>query len=214
MTAFVLFRRNTLRRRPSTFGGSSPKFLAACIGDHDGHLLVGSHVPLEEMTVRSALVMAWRFAACPTRRSPSLVNATTEGVVRPPSAFGITTGSPPSIAATTELVVPSQYRLPSHQNPSRYKSRIKLRRNGPRRQPREPWTHLLSISFRCCNVYHAITQTRSPIRYPRCNSSTTVPGSYSSPASTCVTASCTSGLNGWPTLGIASTPICSSTCLN
>src|SRR5258708_30460520 len=32
--------------------------------------------------------------------------ATTEGVVRVPSWFGITTGSPPCITATTELVVP------------------------------------------------------------------------------------------------------------
>ena len=32
--------------------------------------------------------------------------ATTEGVVRAPSSFGITFGSPPSRTATTELVVP------------------------------------------------------------------------------------------------------------
>src|SRR4051812_9613059 len=52
------------------------------------------------------LVTAWRLATWPTRRSPSLVKATTEGVVRPPSALGMTTGSPPSMTATTELVVP------------------------------------------------------------------------------------------------------------
>jgi hypothetical protein len=34
------------------------------------------------------------------------VNATTDGVVRPPSELVITVGSPPSITATTELVVP------------------------------------------------------------------------------------------------------------
>src|SRR5881409_3007218 len=34
------------------------------------------------------------------------VVAVTEGVVRPPSALGMTTGSPPSMTATTELVVP------------------------------------------------------------------------------------------------------------
>ena len=33
-------------------------------------------------------------------------NATTDGVVRLPSAFAITTGSPPSITATQEFVVP------------------------------------------------------------------------------------------------------------
>jgi hypothetical protein len=35
-----------------------------------------------------------------------LVNATTDGVVRPPSALGTTTGSPPSMTAMQELVVP------------------------------------------------------------------------------------------------------------
>jgi hypothetical protein len=34
------------------------------------------------------------------------VNATTEGVVRAPSLFSKTTGSPPSITAMQELVVP------------------------------------------------------------------------------------------------------------
>eukprot|EP00967_Tisochrysis_lutea_P079027 scaffold107944_cov18-Tisochrysis_lutea.AAC.1 len=43
---------------------------------------------------------------CPTRRSPPLVKATTEGVVRLPSALAMIVGLPPSIAATAELVVP------------------------------------------------------------------------------------------------------------
>src|SRR3954452_7260122 len=51
--------------------------------------------------------MAWRLATWPTRRWPSSVKATTDGVVRAPSEFGITSAWPPSIvAATTELVVP------------------------------------------------------------------------------------------------------------
>ena len=54
----------------------------------------------------SGLVMAWRLATWPTSRSPFLVNPTTDGVVRPPSSLGMTFGSPPSITATTELVVP------------------------------------------------------------------------------------------------------------
>src|SRR5262245_28014726 len=61
---------------------------------------------LIEKTVFSGFVTAWRLATCPTKRSPDLVNATTEGVNRPPSGFVMTTGSPPSMTATTELVVP------------------------------------------------------------------------------------------------------------
>src|SRR5467141_99181 len=60
---------------------------------------------IDEM-VFSGLTAAWRRASVPTSRSPVLVNATTEGVVREPSAFGMTTGSPPSMTAMTELVVP------------------------------------------------------------------------------------------------------------
>src|SRR6266508_5701116 len=61
---------------------------------------------LIEKTVFSGLVMAWRFATCPTRVSPSFVKATTEGVRRLPSWLAMTVGSPPSITATTEFVVP------------------------------------------------------------------------------------------------------------
>src|SRR6188474_2463331 len=61
---------------------------------------------LIEKTVLVGLVIAWRLATWPTSRSPVFVNATTEGVVRVPSEFEITTGSPPSITATHELVVP------------------------------------------------------------------------------------------------------------
>src|SRR5438105_10676821 len=66
-------------------------------------------VPMWRFTdriVRSGLVIAWRLATSPTRTSPVFENATTEGVVRAPSALGITDGSPASSTATTELVVP------------------------------------------------------------------------------------------------------------
>src|SRR6185295_888580 len=56
--------------------------------------------------VFSGLVTAWRLAGCPTRRSPSSVKATIDGVVRMPSAFSMTFGVEPSITATHELVVP------------------------------------------------------------------------------------------------------------
>ena len=61
---------------------------------------------LTENTVFSGLVTAWRLATVPTRRSPVLENATTDGVVRPPSEFGMTSGSPPVRTAMQELVVP------------------------------------------------------------------------------------------------------------
>ena len=52
------------------------------------------------------VVTAWRFAASPTTRSPDFVNATTDGVVRLPSEFSSTSGSPPSMTAMQEFVVP------------------------------------------------------------------------------------------------------------
>src|SRR3979411_296192 len=56
--------------------------------------------------VFSGLSAAWRLASWPTNRSPVLVKATTDGVVRLPSLLIITVGLPPSITATTEFVVP------------------------------------------------------------------------------------------------------------
>jgi hypothetical protein len=56
--------------------------------------------------VFSGLVTAWRLACWPTSRSPLSVKATIDGVVREPSELAITTGSPPSMMATQELVVP------------------------------------------------------------------------------------------------------------
>ncbi len=61
---------------------------------------------LMEKTVLPGFVTAWRLATVPTRRSPDCVKATTEGVVRPPSVFSTTVGSPPSRTAMHEFVVP------------------------------------------------------------------------------------------------------------
>src|SRR5918992_2571607 len=61
---------------------------------------------LIEKTVFSGLVTAWRLATVPTSRSPPCVKATTDGVVRPPSAFSMTVGSPPSSTDMHEFVVP------------------------------------------------------------------------------------------------------------
>ena len=59
-----------------------------------------------DIIVRSGLVTACLFAVIPTRRSPSLVKATTEGVVLLPSELGITVALPPSRVATQLFVVP------------------------------------------------------------------------------------------------------------
>ena len=61
---------------------------------------------LIEKIVFSGFITAWRLATVPTRRSPESVNATTDGVVRPPSAFSMISGSPPSRTAIAEFVVP------------------------------------------------------------------------------------------------------------
>ena len=61
---------------------------------------------LAEAIVPFGLRTAWRRASWPTRREPSLVKATIDGVVRDPSAFGTIVGWPPSMIATTEFVVP------------------------------------------------------------------------------------------------------------
>ena len=59
-----------------------------------------------EKTVLVGFVTACRLAGCPTNLSPFFANPTIEGVVLPPSEFGITTGSLPSITETHEFVVP------------------------------------------------------------------------------------------------------------
>src|SRR6185436_8006588 len=61
---------------------------------------------LIEKIVFSGFVTCWRRAGAPTSRWPSFANATTDGVVRPPSAFGITVGSPPSSTAIQLFVGP------------------------------------------------------------------------------------------------------------
>ena len=61
---------------------------------------------LKAKTVFDELTTACRFAGRPTKRSPCFVNATTDGVVRAPSAFSITRDVLPSMIDTHELVVP------------------------------------------------------------------------------------------------------------
>ena len=61
---------------------------------------------LIEKIVFWGFVTCWRLAGAPTSRWPSRPKATTDGVVRPPSAFGMTVGSDPSRTAMHEFVVP------------------------------------------------------------------------------------------------------------
>src|SRR4030065_1339326 len=61
---------------------------------------------LIEKTVFSGFTTAWRLATWPTRISLPLPVPPTEGVSRPRSSLMMILGSPPSITATTEFVVP------------------------------------------------------------------------------------------------------------
>ena len=61
---------------------------------------------LADEIVPFGLRIACRLASWPTSRSPCSVKATTDGVVREPSALGMTVGWPPSTVAITEFVVP------------------------------------------------------------------------------------------------------------
>src|SRR5581483_6492779 len=105
---------------------------------------------LIEKTVFSGLVIAWRFATWPTRRSPLLVKATTDGVVRAPSWFAITVGWPPSMTATTELVVPKSMPmiLAIVENPLTFKIYDCGRRGGPTGLVQTHYQTLVS----CCQV--------------------------------------------------------------
>src|ERR1700733_11530668 len=98
--------------------------------------------------VLCGLVTAWRLAGWPTMTSLSRVKATTEGVVRSPSAFSITRGLPLSMMATHELVVPrsmpmilAMYLTPKilYLGPSRHAlSGYKAARFKPCRSTRRP----------------------------------------------------------------------------
>src|SRR5215510_9103970 len=88
------------------------------------------------------LVTACRFAASPTKRSPVFVKATTEGVTRRPSEFSSTTGSPPSITAIHELVVPKSIPITFA-----IKFLLLVRRYNHFQAPAMPWFDLFSLVF-------------------------------------------------------------------
>ena len=132
-------------------------------------------------TVFSGLVIACRLATWPTSRSPLFGKATTDGVVRPPSALVMTCGSPPSITATTEFVVPRSMPM------------------------------ILPIGRQCSfGLFATRTRlgriTRSCRRYPRCSSPITWLSGWSA-VSSWTTASCRFGSNGWPTASIGRHPL-------
>src|SRR5919199_4656911 len=91
--------------------------------------------------VRDGLVTAWRLAGWPTRRSPSSVKATIDGVVRAPSAFSMTLGCVPSMTATQELVVPRSM-------PMTLPMAGSLTFQADRRAPKQPGPWLLLIFAR------------------------------------------------------------------
>ena len=68
--------------------------------------MAAAHEPLDRVDRPLGIGDACRLAGSPTRISPLVVNATTDGVSRLPSWLGMTVTSPPSITATTLLVVP------------------------------------------------------------------------------------------------------------
>ena len=83
--------------------------LICCALNFLSSILTVQSVPIWRLTeriVRLTLVTACRLATSPTSTSPFLAKATTDGVVRDPSALAMTVGSPPSRTATTEFVVP------------------------------------------------------------------------------------------------------------
>jgi hypothetical protein len=77
------------------------------MGSFIGYLIkTAAHKTLNGLDRVVRVSNSLRFAGSPTLRSPFFKKATTEGVVRRPSSFAITTGSLPSITDTQELVVP------------------------------------------------------------------------------------------------------------
>ena len=93
----------------SLFSFCRMKALICCAVNFLPSMETDQSVPIWRLTeriVRSTLVTACRLATSPTSTSPFFAKATTDGVVREPSALAMTVGSPPSRTATTELVVP------------------------------------------------------------------------------------------------------------
>src|SRR3954469_22678382 len=129
---------------------------------------------LTENTVFSGLVTAWRLATVPTRRSPPPVKATTEGVVRAPSAFSTTVGSPPSSTAMHELVVPRSMPivLPIPCPPtegSAAKSESECGRSVVERPPsfgRRKWKWKWVLA-RCCKVSARAVLDSGPMSTPQ-----------------------------------------------
>ena len=91
--------------RTSSFGPFTTSYGTIFISSETSSCLRPMNLLIEKI-VFSGFVTCWRFAGEPTSRWPSRPNATTDGVVRPPSAFGMTVGSDPSSTAMQELVVP------------------------------------------------------------------------------------------------------------
>src|SRR6516164_6723835 len=92
-------------------------------------------------------------ASCPTSRSPASVYATTDGVVREPSALGITTGFPASVAAITELVVPRSIPTAAAITTSH--------RTSPHDHPRVPSRHRPDVVKQGSRVWASLGRQRA-----------------------------------------------------
>ena len=96
--------------------------------------------------VLSGFVTACLFAWRPTSLLPSSVKATTDGVVRAPSAFSITLAARPSMIATQEFVVP---------------------RSMPTTSPCSVASVLRAV-WRACCVKRCVARRRSMVVYVEC----------------------------------------------
>src|SRR6267142_3662350 len=109
------------------------RFLACCTS---GALSFRPISLFTAQTVFIGFVIIWRFAMCPTRRSPLSVKPTMDGMVRLPSFVGMTWGLPPSMNAMQQFVVPRSIPMIWPTGPSQRRVRSGRRRRGPVRTPR------------------------------------------------------------------------------
>ena len=138
----------------------------------------------------AGLVTAWRLAIWPTSRSPPWFAATIDGVVRLPSLFAITTGSPRSRIATQLFVVPRSMPTTLPISSIRASGRVDSRRPSPTRSRPRPWPAGAAGPSAVALLVDLDDGARA----------------WSLVGRTRRTASCTWGSNGLPCASISTTP--------